>query len=60
MYPKGIVPEKDEAVKRNLERRSQTVIAASTLYPAIRPVPLWGILALVPFDEHLSRLDKGL
>src|SRR5713226_8033787 len=26
---------------------------------AIRPVPLWGLLALVEFDDYVSRLDKG-
>src|SRR4029077_2267379 len=36
------------------------VIAAGTLYPAFRTVPYREMLALVPFDEHLPRLDKGL
>jgi hypothetical protein len=28
-------------------------------YPAFRPVPYGEMLAFVPFDEHVCRLDKG-
>ncbi len=34
--------------------------SGQAMAPAIGPVPLREILALVPIDEYLSRLDKGL